>query len=564
MRLSSLTRLVAIFTCGVAALPAASQPESFGTFIRARPDVAPQVLPKARLDLPAAPAAAAASAPAPDRGPDLGPELNRVRKGALRGLDIRVLPDGLLETVNPFRPLQLPTNRPTVSGGGAPTVFPEDLTTPREQARIREFQRRLVAAFSELTAKTTAQIRSAQGDPTVFKELQTRLETDCVEFLGSESDERLRAILLTQAANGGSNSLAAQPGGGLRNKAVYGADDSFNLGSYKLAHDRGHAAVALFEDGANDHFCSGFLVAPDLVMTALHCMARRVSGGAAMRDAGEIANLRVRFGDFRGGSLVAPTEAAVAELVFPGGIDAVLGQKVAAGAFSSSLPDVAILRLTADAPFPEIIKPMPMCRPGVLTKPGDPVVVVGHPQGSQGVAMDNAGQILPHLVSKNDRGLAICRLVTPILRVMSHATTPPAAPDGSPSQVSADTMRSKMVLRAGEILAQIDRSYRAADQGRFEFHHPDYGEDMPALVLDADARAGVSGAAILHRNKMCVVGVFVRGAEEIQIEKADWFSHEIGMPTALIRKNLCDKNRALAERMTFDPPGPVAAVCAAH
>ncbi|MGL4240484.1 MAG: trypsin-like serine peptidase, partial [Beijerinckiaceae bacterium] len=404
--------------------------------------------------------------------------------------------------------------------------------------QVRQIDTRAAARLGATTAAATAGVPAAQTTRDVrvaVVDAEQELKAMCVGNMTQTAENIVLASMsLTTAADGLARTQAAQGIGRISifPKAVYGADDSYNLCSFTYAGEMGGAAVALVGGGGGTGFCSGFLIAPDLVLTALHCMAKRDGAQMSMRDAAEISELMVRIGDFKGSSAI-PALRRVRGLVFPAAaVPADLAARVQNADFAEDLPDFAILRIE---PVEET-QPIPLCD-SHHRQLGDGMMVVGYPGGEAGRVIDNARLLLPPLASTYDRSVALCAIASPLLRLKESMQ------GVSPAQ------RGAVLTALDEALRSMQRAYRKTGDS-WRLVHPGYGRGgMPAMVLDPDASRGYSGAPVIDRRRMCAAGIFVAGAGDRYVEQANWFAHEIGVPMEFIRAHVAAASPALSEEI---------------
>ncbi|MBN9451752.1 MAG: trypsin-like peptidase domain-containing protein [Bosea sp.] len=306
-------------------------------------------------------------------------------------------------------------------------------------------------------------------------------------------------------------------------RALYGKNDGYPLCVYERIVKLADSAVSLKRGGRR--FCSGFLVTKDLVMTAAHCLTRTEGGSPdgpkSYLDAAELAGVKVQINGFaRPGPRMR--EVAIAEVILPASPDATAQQRIGDMNFASDLLDVALLRL---APNDAEIRPARLCNEAAAEEMGEPYVLFGHPGGGRGQILDNARGILPYRVSSAVKREVLCKLAAPIWNAAS--------------QVSQPAAQSEVMRIAGRIMKAIMDTYVDNGAGSFTLRHRGYSPSgMPAFILDPDAESGASGGMVVHRRQLCVAGIFSAGVDSKQVSHANWFVHEIAVPTSEILSQL--------------------------
>ena len=283
-------------------------------------------------------------------------------------------------------------------------------------------------------------------------------------------------------------------------KAQYERNDQYPRKRTERIFKNSRGAVALAERDALGSFCSGVLVARDLVLTAGHCFARVLPGEIKER-------LEVRFNferDLSGMQLAQdryPLDRVVAEgdSVFPDGptLDFAL---VRVGQNSTGKPP-------GDTHPPQCLSPRQVRR-------DDPLYVIGHPRGDFRVVHDNAFVYFPFQVNRFD----FTRL-----KLMVDA------------ELSSDPRRQTELER-------FERSYRGRKDANgnelFEHYSEKWGR-QPTIGANSDTYHGNSGSPVYGRRTHQVVGIFTEGEPDVDAPfTAGWRRHEAMIPTSEITRQL--------------------------
>lgn len=307
-------------------------------------------------------------------------------------------------------------------------------------------------------------------------------------------------------------------------RSQYGGDDAFPVCSYKRLTELARTVVYLKR---GEQHCTGFLVAPTLVMTAAHCLARKLAlpGGGfrtGVLSAAEITGFVARFD---GGSKGA-VRRNVARVLFPIMDEAGVADIVAKLAYTSDLPDIALLELeeafTIEAADGPILAPL--CQNERPEEIAQAFVTIGYQENDRLRIFDNARTLMPYRVEVDVRDLLVCRLGGPLWR--AKASLEAAKPDDK-------DRRERIIRNTGAILQSIRRAYvRPRPDKAFLLMHPGYDSrrGMPAFVFDPDVSGGVSGGSVIDRRALCVRGVFSASLGDHQIQSANWFAHEVATP----------------------------------
>lgn len=288
-------------------------------------------------------------------------------------------------------------------------------------------------------------------------------------------------------------------------KAIYGDIDNYPHWRYQRIYDQAPSVVAIGEPGASKSICSGSVIAPDLVLTALHCFSDPNKKLPAQLEAwigyfdtgvpGKVATImRRKIVD-----LVAPT---MAELV-----------AVRLGKAVPNLLDYAIVRITP--PTKEEPSPSQLCLRQYDMHRGEAVYLLGYPQGNALTVHDSARIYLPFRVTDGDEFLRL-RL-----------------------DVEADV---RLFQDGANLITQFVKSYQPvviAQQPTRELHHVrDNGEPRAGIV--ADTFEGNSGGPMFdHERDQCVAGILIAGASDSGLRRRpNWKEHERVLPMTAILEDL--------------------------
>ena len=317
-------------------------------------------------------------------------------------------------------------------------------------------------------------------------------------------------------------------------KAQYGELDNYPPWSYARIFQLSKSVVAIGEPGDNatnyfEPFCSGFMVAKDLVMTAGHCFSRH-----------DPRDLEVWFGyvEDQAGSRPKPLRFAILGVVAPG--PERLGkfqERAQVLDFDEDFLDLAIIKINTQSVvgnrnIPHDAKPQ--CLQGwnarKSVRKGRPIYVIGYPgypeSGRQKV--HDAGRVyLPFRI----RGIEFAELHEKVELDLIDL------PDG------------QRIARVEEFLKSYEP--QSNDQNPWlELRDKRYG-GQPRFGVAIDAFKGNSGSPVYDRNHHCVVGVLVAGALGTGKRlTASWELHESVLPMSAIQRDLerYDSTKWLAQK----------------
>lgn len=289
-------------------------------------------------------------------------------------------------------------------------------------------------------------------------------------------------------------------------KAIFGPTiDNYDPWTYGKIHLRSRSVVAIADSSLGKPVCSGFLIAPDLVMTAGHCF-----------KAGDVTDVEIWFGfeETELGISSEPRRHLATHLVFP-----VVSQhpeffqRAASDNFSGDFLDLAILRFSLTEcsggvvcdPIPPEVQPA--CLRTRRVHRDLPLYLIGYPSGNRAKVHDNARMYLPHSVNK-----FILKNIRKEIEV----------------DFAALPEEDRVAL-----VEDLTASYRP-DGNRFKLFDQQFG-GQPKFGLVADTFKGNSGSPVFFRTDHCVVGMLIGGAPDTgERLLPSWINHETAVPMSAI------------------------------
>ena len=291
-------------------------------------------------------------------------------------------------------------------------------------------------------------------------------------------------------------------------KALYGPLDNYEPWRYDVIFRQSRGVVAIGAVNAiPPSRCSGVLIAPDLVITAAHCL-----GGSDPKDPDEL-EVWFDYARSQDGTVPAFLRRRVVELIAP--TPARL-QDLKDGRFDSTLLDYLILRF--EAPDGQPLSPAgaePLCIRSRPLRKGDPIYVVGYPRGDPIMVHDSARVYLPYRV-RDGAEFEELRL-----------------------NVDADLLG--FADRAIH-MQEFDRSYATVRQQgalTFRFLHHVQDNEQPRMGIIADTFRGNSGGPVFDReNSQCVVGILIAGSPDTgERLTVNWKQHERVLPIGAVMED---------------------------
>jgi hypothetical protein len=310
---------------------------------------------------------------------------------------------------------------------------------------------------------------------------------------------------------------------GQQAKARYGFTENFPSWTYGKIAANSRSTVAVRHEDAQKPHCSGTLVAPDLVLTAGHCVITSAPKLEVWFDYAESENGSLSPKRLPVLEIAAPEPARQEELIARAR-DTMNGTYK----FDRGFLDYALLRFKSkvgDVEKPADAVPLLLSDRERLP-PSRALYVIAYPDEQPVLVHDSARVFLAALATNEERERAACEI------------------EASTAGLS-DTDRDAMVdafVSDYETLAPP-----TASGLNLVLRDPEVG-GQPTLALSADTQGGSSGAPVFDRllGLSKVEAVFISGAPDpIRIEKAGWGFHEKALPARDILADLQQRQPAI-------------------
>jgi len=295
-------------------------------------------------------------------------------------------------------------------------------------------------------------------------------------------------------------------------KAIYGDPDNYAPWRYDRIFRQSPAVVAIGAPGASRPRCSAVLIASDLVLTAGHCFAVPFSSPPN--------ELEAWFGYVSGPD---DSEPDAVERIPIAGLAAPRPERlpdILSGSFSPNLLDYVVVRLTRPRKDASGNPAAPECLRRTPLHKGEPVYVMGFPEGRPMTVHDSARVYLPYRILDGSEFYK--------LRLDIHADLLAIA--------------SYQEAERRQFMEQFDTSYVAQTlEGlpwRFLRHVEDGGE--PRMGIVSDTFRGNSGGPVYERERrQCVVGILVAGSPDTGFRRtANWKEHERVLPVGAVLQDI--------------------------
>ena len=274
-------------------------------------------------------------------------------------------------------------------------------------------------------------------------------------------------------------------------KAIYGSDDRYPPSTYEKIFQRSRGSVGIFALGASRPFCSGVLIARNVVLTCLHCTERaanQIEVGFGLTE--DVPRTEAQF--FRIRRYLVPAQTTSAPLDYQ---------------LLELMPDDDG-KFPPDSGWP--IQCLQERRKAVLN---DPLYVVGHPAGERLTVHDNAFVYFPFEVSEFE----FAELELTVQNELARA--------------------SDREARLEEFRSSYERKTLPGSGVVYQHFSEIYGQ--PTIGVDADTFHGNSGSAVHHKRQHRVLGLLYAGKPDLQTPwDPGWRNHEAILPITEVIRNL--------------------------